>query len=36
VNPPAWGYEFLEIHPLDDEFLEAARSNGIPILDRRQ
>jgi hypothetical protein len=36
VNPPAWGYEFLEIHPLDDELLEAARSNGIPILHRRQ
>jgi hypothetical protein len=36
VNPPAWGYEFLEVHPLDGELLDAARSNGVALLQRQQ
>jgi hypothetical protein len=31
LRPVMWGYEFIELHPLADDLLEAARANGIPI-----
>lgn len=34
VEPHEWGYEFLEIQLLDDQLLDAARSNGVVILRR--
>lgn len=31
IEPTRWGYEFLDLHPLTGELLDAARSNGIVI-----
>ena len=31
LRPRAWGYEFIELHPLADDLLDSARANGIPI-----
>lgn len=31
LRPARWGYEFIELHPLADDLLDAARANGIPI-----
>ena len=36
LDPNDWGYDFLDVHPLDGELLDAARANGVVILRRRQ